>query len=203
MKRRQTFRVIAFVIALSIGSVSQAKQYTNYEVLSAQTDTLARSIINVLVDKQIKLLGCRVGKNDIDNFVRQRIEEHLLEHNLRLVTDSAALTYLKVTVPLVGVAYSSPVSSHIFGSSEVVRTIRSDYDVELTDSGQVAFAKSFSFVYSDTVKEDQISELESGSYDFLHGRSDPGGFFDTMLQPILFVASAVIIVYLFFTLRGS
>ncbi len=57
--------------------------------------------------------------------------------------------------------------------------------------------------FSDTVSESEIPDLEAGSYVFLHGRIESRSVLDTILQPVLFVASAAVIVYLFFTLRGS
>ena len=104
---------------------------------------------------------------------------------------------------MVQVAYSSPVASHIFASSDVERTIQSNFDIELSDSCEITVAKSYSFIFADTVNESEIQSLEAGSYNFLHGKVDSGGFLDTILQPILFIASGAVIVYLFFTLRGS
>ncbi len=176
---------------------------TNYNVLCAQVDTLAGSIADVLPGKQIRSLRYEAGTRPTDRFVRQRIVEHLLKSNIELSVSSSRGPSLHVMVPSVNVTYSAPVATHIFGSADVVRSIRSDYDFEIADSDRIVYAKSYSFVFSDTVKESQIAELESGSYDFLRGKSDPGGFFDTMLQPILFIASAAVVIYLFFTLRGS
>lgn len=203
---------VLWIGVLSAGSVGlmggpdqrrEGETLTNYEVLCAQVDTLAGSIANVLASQQIKSVCYRVGSRQIDKFVRQRIVERLLKSNLKLNADSSIGSSLKVMVPLVDVSYSAPVASHIFESADVVRSIRSAYDLEIVDSSQVMYAMSYSFAFSDTVKESRIPELESGSYDFLHGKSDPGGFFDTMLQPILFIASAAVVIYLFFTLRGS
>ena len=194
----------AIVILLLANNVSQSRELTNYEVFCAQVDTLALSAMKVLASQDVKLVYLKSGSRDVDVLVHLKITEALLKNSFHVVTtDSSAVPLLRVTVPLIGVSYSAPVTAHIFGASDVIRTIRSAYDVEIADRGQVRFAKSYSYVYSDTVKESQISALESGSYNFLRGKVLTGSFIDTMLQPLLFVASAAIVVYLFFTLRGS
>ncbi|MGO9480657.1 MAG: hypothetical protein ACLP05_02580 [Candidatus Kryptoniota bacterium] len=189
----------------SDGTKGQAP--TNYEVLNSQIGTVADSIVSILVQYHRAVVSYKpvmIGFQEIDNFARQRIEEHLLESKIRVTMDSSlTAASLKVTVPLVQITYSAPISSHIFKSSEVVRTIRSAYDIEMADSGEIEFAKSYSVSFSDTVEQSRIPDLEMGSYEFLHGSSDPAGLLETILQPLVFVASAAIIVYLFFTIRGS
>jgi hypothetical protein len=203
MKHSTSAGVLIFVGVLFFIGISSGKELTNYEVFRAQVDTLSVSIAKILKTWQIKSVSYRSKPGEIEMFVRQGIEERLLEDNFRILQDSISVPQLKVIVPVVKVEYSSPVASHIFASSDVARILQSDYDLEISDSGGVKFAKSYSFVYSDTVKESDISDLESGTYNFLHGRIDQGGFLDTMLQPVLFLAAAAVIVYLFFTLRGS
>ncbi|MCL5266942.1 MAG: hypothetical protein M1469_02425 [Bacteroidetes bacterium] len=194
----------AIIILLLASNISQSREPTNYEVFCAQVDTLAQSAMKALTSQDVKLVYLKFGSRDVEVLVHQRIVEALLKNSFHVsMTDSSAVPSLRVAVPLVGVSYSAPVASHIFGSSDVVRTIRSAYDVEIADRGQIRFAKSYTFVFSDTVKENQISTLESGSYSFLRGKIVSGSFLDTMLQPLLFVASAAVVVYLFFTLRGS
>ncbi len=213
MKYQFSFGVFTFVIFLSAGGDyaranggTQGHISTNYEVLNSQVGIVADSVLSVLVRHRQAVVNYErsaIGPREVNNFVRQRIEEHLLENKIRVVMDSSTAASLKVAVQLVEVTYSAPIASHIFSSSEVVRTIRSAYDIEMADSGEVRFAKSYSFSFADTVKQSRIPELETGSYEFLHGRSDPAGFLDTIFQPLVFAASAAIIVYLFFTLRGS
>jgi hypothetical protein len=193
--------ILAMVLLSSNGPKKASP--TNYDVLNWQIDTVAAEVSGVLAGGAQRLVNLRTGSNEVDAFVRQRILEGLLKNSLQVVGDSAVSNILQVRVPLVEVNYSSPVASHIFGPSDVVRTVRSDFDVEMSDSGRVKYAKTFTMAYVDTVSESDIPDLEAGSYSFLHGRIESRNFFDTVFQPLLFAASAAVIVYLFFTLRGS
>ncbi len=191
-------------VLLQAGTTSKPGEQTNYEIFCAQVDTMAGSAIRVLTSQDVKSVCLKSGSRNADLLVYRRLVEALLKKRFQVTTaDSSADALMQVGVPLVGVSYSAPVTSHIFGSSDVVRTIRSAYDIEIEDKGEIKFAKSFAFAYSDTVKESQIPQLEAGSYSFLTGRVVSGTFLDTMVQPLLFVASAAVVVYLFFTLRGS
>ncbi len=203
MRHPFSFGAFVVVAVLLLSGASQAKRLTNYEIFSAQVDTLVKSITKVLVERQIKSVYCKTGPQEVDAFVRQRVLEGLLRNNFRLAADSVSVSSLRVAVPLVEVSYSAPVASHIFGSSDVIRTIRCAYDVVIADSSQIRFANSYSYVFMDTVKESEIPQLEAGAYGFLHGKIDSGSFFNTMFQPLLFIASAAVVVYLFFSLRGA
>ncbi len=197
------FGTLLLAIALLANSGPQKERRTNYEILNAQVDTLALAVSTALTHEPATSVSLITGPLEVDAFVRQRLLESLIGRKFRVIDDSTVSNVVRVVVPLVEVAYSAPVSSHIFGSSDVVRTVRSDYEVEISDSGRIDYAKSFSLVFSDTVSESEIPDLESGSYSFLHGRLESKNLFDTILQPLLFAASAAVIVYLFFTLRGS
>ncbi|HUI30841.1 MAG TPA: hypothetical protein VLX91_11530 [Candidatus Acidoferrales bacterium] len=200
--RYSPFVGLLLLFGLLVSSSESAdKKFTNYEIFRAQVDTLSGTVVKILLSRQIGSISYRAKPGEIETFVRQKMEERLLENNLRLVSDSTS--QLRMSVPLFQVSYSPPVASHIFASPDVERMVQSAYDVEISDSGEVKIAKSFSFAFSDTVNESDIPNLETGSYGFLRGKIDPGGFLDTILQPILFLASAAVLVYLFFTLRGS
>ncbi|HEY9167388.1 MAG TPA: hypothetical protein VIS48_14630 [Candidatus Kryptonia bacterium] len=176
---------------------------TNYEVVSSHIDSLVNVVTGILRKDSITSLDYRSARREIDEFVHQRVSEGLLGKGIKLLSDSASTASMRVTVPLMEVSYSAPVSSHVFGSSDVIRSIHSEYSVEIVLKDQVAFSKSLRYSYVDTISESEITELESGSYSFLRGKFENSGILDDILQPILFVAAAGVIVYLFFTLRGS
>lgn len=203
MNYRPLFGTLILTFALVTDNGLQKGKPTNYDILNAQVDTLAMTVTGVLSQEHDRSVFVKTGTRPVDNFVRQRLIQNLLRDKFRVMNDTASRSVVRVLVPLVEVNYSEPVKSHIFGSSDVIRTLRSEYDVEISDSTHVTFAKSFTMAFSDTVSENEITDLETGSYGFLHGRIESKNFLDTVFQPVLFVASAAVIVYLFFTLRGS
>ncbi len=203
MKYQPLLGTLTMLLVFVSGSGHREGSPTNFEVFNNQVDSLSSAVAGVLVGEHGNVVSLKTGPRTVDEFVRQRLLERLLEDKLVVREDSASATEVRINVPVIEVNYSAPVSSHIFGASDVVRSIRSEYDVDISDSGRVTFAKSFRMAYSDTVSMSDIPQLEAGSYNFLHGRVDSRNFLDTVLQPVLFVASAAVIVYLFFTLRGS
>ncbi|MCL4540524.1 MAG: hypothetical protein M1378_13150 [Bacteroidetes bacterium] len=203
MKSRPLFGTLILTLVLVADNGSRKGKPTNYDILNSQVDTLAATVIGVLAHEHGRSVYVKTGTRAVDNFVRQRLLQNLLRDKFRVMNDTASSSVVRVLVPLVEVNYSEPVTSHIFGSSDVIRTLRSEYDVEVSDSARVTFARAFTMAFRDTVSENEIPDLEKGSYDFLHGRLEEKNFLDTVFQPVLFVASAAVIVYLFFTLRGS
>lgn len=203
MGYRPLFGTVMMTIVFLANNGSQEGKPTNYQILNTQVDSLAVSVVSVISREGAKSVSLSTASRSIDSFVRQRLLENLLRDKFQVTSDSTVSPAIRIFVPLVEVTYSAPVASHIFGSSDVRRTVRSDYEVEISDGGRIDFAKSFSMAFSDTVSESEIPDLEAGSYVFLHGRIESRSVLDTILQPVLFVASAAVIVYLFFTLRGS
>lgn len=203
MRNQSLLGTLTLLFVFATGSGSPEVRPTNFEVFSAQVDSLSLAVTRLLTAEHDSSVTVKAGSRTIDDLVRQRVIERLLNHNFSVSEVGSVGTVVRLHIPVFIVNYSSPVSSHIFGASDVVRTMKSEYDVEVSDSGRVAFAKSFQMAYSDTVSESDIPALESGTYNFLRGRLDSRSLFDTVLQPVLFVASAAVIVYLFFTLRGS
>lgn len=203
MRFQPLFGTLILILAFLTDNGARKGKPTNYDILNAQVDTLAVAVSGVLSHEHAKSVYLETGTRSVDNFVHQRIVQNLLRDKFQVMSDSASAAIVRIFVPLVEVNYSAPVKSHIFGSSDVVRMLRSEYDVEVSDSVQVTFARSFSMAFRDTVSESEIPELEAGSYNFLHGKIEAKSFLDTVFQPVLFVASAAVIVYLFFTLRGS
>ncbi len=203
MKSQPLLGTMVLILALASGNVSAAGRPTNLDIFERQLDTLSAKVASVLRNDNVTSLMLESGSRSADMFVRQNLLEHLLNDKFTVLNDSATASVVRVGVPLMEVSYSAPVKSHIFGASDVLRSMRSEYDVEISDSGRVAFAKSFAMSFQDTVSESEIPELEVGSYGFLHGRIESTAFLDTVFQPVLFVASAAVIVYLFFTLRGT
>lgn len=203
MRYQPLLGTMALILFLAAGNDSSARRPTNFDIFNRQLDTLSAKVASALKNDNVTSLVLETGPRSVDGFVRMKLLEHLLKDKFTILEDSASTSVVRVNVPLLEVSYSAPVKSHIFGSSDVVRSMRSEYDVEISDGGKVAFAKSFTLSFQDTVSESEIPELEAGSYNFLHGRIESRAFLDTVLQPVLFVASAAVIVYLFFTLRGT
>ncbi len=203
MKSRPLCGMLMLTLVFLTDSGQKKGRPSNYDVLNAQVDTLAVAVTGVLSREHDKSVFIETGSRAVDNFVRQRLVQNLLRNKFLVMNDSVSSAVVRIFVPLFDVNYSEPVTSHIFGASDVVRTLRSEYDVQVSDSARVTFAKSFSMAFRDTVSENQIPELEAGTYGFLRGKIEPKNFLDTVFQPVLFVASAAVIVYLFFTLRGS
>ncbi len=203
MRYQPVLGTMTLILFLASGDGSARGRPTNLDVFGRQADTLAAKIVSELRNDNVTSLVLESGSRSTDRFVRQNLLERLLNDKFTVLEDSANLPVVRVGVPLMEVSYSAPVKSHIFGASDVLRSIRSEYDAEISDGGRVVFAKSLTLSFKDTVSESEIPKLEAGSYSFLHGRIESTAFLDTVFQPVLFVASAAVIVYLFFTLRGT
>jgi len=63
--------------------------------------------------------------------------------------------------------------------------------------------KKFSFMYADTIKIDEIKNLENISFKFTIGILPPEPFFTGLFEPILALGTAATAIILFFTVRSK
>jgi hypothetical protein len=63
--------------------------------------------------------------------------------------------------------------------------------------------KDFSYSYNDTLKYDDIQNVENADYPFTKGEIPPEPFLSSLFEPIVAVGAAAVAVILFFTVRSK
>lgn len=207
MNPRHGFNLASFFCVLLIFQFAklEAQVQSNLKLFNTQADSFINAVLGIVRDENIDILSIRFDSSEAGNFIKQKfLEKALLEH-LHIIagTSSDSIALATVSVPVMMVSYSSPIASHLFGSSEVVRTVRSSYSLNLLKNSQFIYAHTFSYNTSDTISEAEIRSLEIGEYSFVHGSVSSGSIFNDVIQPILFAGAAAVVVYLFFALRGG
>lgn len=78
-------------------------------------------------------------------------------------------------------------------------TLKGNYTVE----GDSTIFKNFSYSYKDTLKYDDIKNVENDSYPFTKGEIPPEPFLSSLFEPIVAIGAAAVAVILFFTVRSK
>jgi|GEM_PF-6713559 hypothetical protein len=196
--------LVLLIFVFQYGNL-RAQIRSNLRIFTLQADSFITTALGIVKSENADILSIKFDSSEAGNFIKQKfIEKALMEH-LRIIADVAgdSIILATVSVPLMTVSYSTPVASHLFGSSDVVRTVRSTYSLNLLRNSRFVFAHTFSYEASDTVSEEAIKSLEIGEYNFLHGSVSSKSILNDVIQPILFAGAAAVVVYLFFVLRGG
>ncbi|MGC8595212.1 MAG: hypothetical protein ACP5US_02450 [Candidatus Kryptoniota bacterium] len=207
MNPRHRFALVIFVFSVPLfqSCELQAQIRSNLRIFTAQADSFVTTALEIVKSKNVGVISIKFDSTETGNFIKQKFLERALIEHLTIMSDGYADTAVlaAISVPLMAVSYSSPVASHLFGSSEVVRTVRSSYSLNLLRNSKFIFARTFSYETSDTVPDAEIRSLEVGEYNFVHGSILSKSIFNDVIQPLLFAGAAAVVVYLFFVLRGG
>jgi hypothetical protein len=99
------------------------------------------------------------------------------------------------------VTYDDIYRDGFFGGYYLPRTLslKGNYTVE-SDS---TVLRDFSYSYNDTLKYDDIRNVENDDYPFTKGEVPPEPFLSSLFEPIVAVGAAAVAVILFFTVRSK
>jgi hypothetical protein len=90
-----------------------------------------------------------------------------------------------------------------YNTANSTRTIRLVANIQTLDDSIIA-SYTTPYIYTDTIDTDNINQFENESYLFTKGRLiEESSFWDDAIEPAIYVGSAVVIIYLLFTVRSS
>jgi len=99
------------------------------------------------------------------------------------------------------VEYGEIFRDGFFGDYFISRKIslRGNYLVRINS----ASFKEFNYSFNDTIKYDEINEVESGSFPFTKGDVPSEPFFSGLFEPVVAIGTAALAIILFFTIRSK
>ena len=101
------------------------------------------------------------------------------------------------------VRYGPAFRESFLGKRKTERTIEVAVSANIRNArGEVLFAGSLSRAFSDTIHVGDLPDLEIPSIPLTQGEPPEGGFFDSVLEPLIIIGASAVAVYLFFTVRS-
>lgn len=195
-----TFLLKLLLLLFWLSPIYMAQTKTNFEVCIELIDS-------IFVNNEVLLKG-NIGNTYSLSLVPEfTVFSNEISSNFssmginRKLSDGIITNNLNFVIKRVGVNYSEPEKSGLFGKYSVERKVVIEGSVlrEGAEVKEVGFKESF----TDTVPFDKINELEDNSLSFTRGNIPEPPFFSSIIEPIIVVASAAATVYLFFTVRSK
>jgi hypothetical protein len=93
-------------------------------------------------------------------------------------------------------------SPGLFSGPVVDRVVSAAFTSELTSDGAVVHAGTLTKTAVDTVAEESISDLETGSPEGTRGRVPDMETFDRFVEPLVIIGAAGAVIFLFFQVRS-
>ena len=193
--------VLIFVLAFSGICFPQSKK--NAELLSDLVDESIRSISQNWNEQNSLVCVNYTSQKNLD-FFKDRVTAGLINSGTKLITikDSADII-LNYSIYSVDINYNETFRDGLFGDYLVEREAGLNCSFSLESKNEVIDADNLVFSAIDTVKYAEIKDLEDTQLPFTRAEIPPEPFFSSLLEPIIAIATAVVTLFLFFTVSSK
>lgn len=196
--RSNSLRLFLLVILLSTISV-HGQSKTNLEIFFSQIDSAGKEILSNISDKNTPLKINFLSGSEY-SILENRLTSFLIKNGLTLSTDENNSLKLKFVITEASVKYNDSFRDGLFGDILVERTVVLNGNFLIPEQN---LSKDFSYLSADTIKYEQLSEIENRAYTFTQNNHPSEPFLSSLIEPIIAVGAAATAVILFFTIRSK
>lgn len=196
--RSNSLRLFLLVILLSTISV-HGQSKTNLEIFFSQIDSAGKEILSNIADKNT-LVKINFLSGSEYSILENRLTSFLIKNGLTLSTDKNNSLKLKFAITEASVKYNDSFRDGLFGDILVERTVLLNGNFLIPEQN---LSKDFSYLSADTIKYEQLSEIENRAYPFTQNNHPSEPFLSSFIEPIIAVGAAATAVILFFTIRSK
>lgn len=179
----------------------------NLEIIKSEVAALTMEIMKKsdVSTEQNLLVKFRIS--DTSWVVRNALLETLkrMKYNVFLSSSTEKQEGVSLDIGLVEtkVRYGPAFRESFLGKRKTARKIEVAVSANIRDArDEVLFAGSLSRGFSDTIHVGDLPDLEIPSIPLTQGEPPEGGFFDSVLEPLIIIGASAVAVYLFFTVRS-
>lgn len=196
--RSNSLRLFLLVILLSTISV-HGQSKTNLEIFFSQVDSAGKEILSNIADKNT-LVKINFLSGSEYSILENRLTSFLIKNGLTLSTDENSSLKLSFAITEASVKYNDSFRDGLFGDILVERTVLLNGNFLIPEQN---LSKDFSYLSADTIKYEQLSEIENRAYPFTQNNHPSEPFLSSFIEPIIAVGAAATAVILFFTIRSK
>ncbi len=179
--------------------------FLTFGALHAQSTNL--EMIYSLVDKSASEISRKLNSNYLLNFDSPAeylvLKTRVMKAFASNPDGAKELPELSYSIVNARVEYSDIFRDGFLGSFKVKRKITLNADYALHKEGNTITSGSFEQSLIDTVDYDSVNKLENFSLPFTQGTLPDEPFFSGLLEPVVAIGTAVVAVYLLFTVRSK
>ena len=193
--------MIAAVILLS--GILSAQSRTNLDVFYNLNDSLTAKIINELPKNHKKIL-LRLNLGSSYSVFSNHIKNSFIKNGfeiLEIPPDELNIPEVNIVMEDAAVEYGEMNRDGWFGDyfTERKAHISGNYLQSFSEHG----LQKFNITSIDTIKVDEIKQLENDSFPFMKGALPPEPFLSSLWEPVIAIGVAALAVILFFSVRSK
>jgi hypothetical protein len=196
--RSNSLRLFLLIILLSTISVhSQSK--TNLEIFFSQIDSAGKEIFSNISDKNTPVKINFLSGSEY-SILENRLTSFLIKNGMKISPNENSSLDLNFAITEATVKYNDSFRDGLFGDIFVERTVVLNGNFLISEQN---LSKDFSYLSADTIKYEQLSEIENRAYPFTQNNHPSEPFLSSLIEPIIAVGAAATAVILFFTIRSK
>lgn len=196
--RSNSLRLFLLVILLSTISV-RGQSKTNLEIFFSQIDSAGKEILSNISDINTPVKINFLSGSEY-SILENRLTSFLIKDGLKISPDENSSLKLSFAITEAFVKYNNSFRDGLFGDILVERTVVLNGNFLIPDQN---LSKDFSYLSADTIKYEQLSEIENRAYPFTQNNHPSEPFLSSLIEPIIAVGAAATAVILFFTIRSK
>ncbi|MER3329251.1 MAG: hypothetical protein RIF34_06690 [Candidatus Kapaibacterium sp.] len=175
--------IIVFLVSCSIGNASP----TNLEVISNSIDSLAKKSNTYIYNEKIKI------RSNYSQLLDKLESSYKKLDSSYQITNSSQYGTL-ISLDSIQIEYEEANKTRTVRLVANIQTLADDNIVDYT----------IPFTYTDTIEIANLALIEDETFPFTKGKLiEHSSFWDDAIEPVIFVGSAAVIIYLLFTVRSS
>ena len=195
-------RLIFFAVIIVFLSVDLSAQQpdTNLNIFYSMIDSSVTDFISKVPQSEESIkLDLNLGK-DYSAFTNKVIAK-IISFGKKISNGNDESSNVNYIINKAEVTYGDIYRDGFFGSFYLPRNLflKGNYTVE----GDSTVFKGFSYSYNDTLKYDDIKNVENDSFPFTKGEIPPEPLLSSLFEPIVAIGVAAVAVILFFTVRSK
>ncbi len=207
MIRRFTLFIISSVCLLNVQRGIGDTVPSNEEIAQKLLVETAIQQIYLHTSKSSKLvIQSNVENSDLAAWIRQNLIDSSLAHDYSVYVQpkdslNSALI-VEISHPDITFEYKSIGSKWLFFNKGYKRTVKSNFHISVREkNGMVLLSQLFTRNFEDTLKS--IKKVENDKLLFTKGEKINSSIGERLIEPVLITASAITVVYLFYSLRSG
>lgn len=136
----------------------------------------------------------------VENSIIARLNERGRKY---IISDTSNFNYpvLQFAISEMSVKYGNVFYDGFLGPKKVVRTVKLELSLKITNHTDIKKIDYLSQQYQDTVSLEAVNQLEDEHVQSSKGIIPDEAILDRIISPVIITSSVAVIVYLFFTLR--
>jgi hypothetical protein len=189
---------LLIIFSLLLVSSANSQQTNNLSLFTQLVDSSLVKIKSTIPDS-IKNINLQFSPSSFDVF-NSEVIDGLINEGYKLNSDNNSYK-IQYIVKVAAVNYGDIFRAGILGDFFTPRTIL--FSGNFNSFGRLISSHEFNYSFIDTVKFDDVKNLENPAYPFTQGKLPSEPFFSGLLEPVVIVGSAALAVILFFTIRSK